>query len=95
MLKEASERTAMNAPVQGTAADIIKIAMNLVHSELKRKGFRALLIAQVHDELLFDVPHDEVEEVKTLVKKIMENAVSLSVPLEVEVSSGKTWLAAK
>ncbi|MDD3382156.1 MAG: DNA polymerase I [Bacilli bacterium] len=95
MLKEASERTAMNAPVQGTAADIIKIAMNLVHSELKKKGLNTILIAQVHDELLLDAPSDEVEEVKVLVKKIMENAVSLSVPLTVEVSSGKTWLAAK
>ncbi len=89
------ERVAMNAPVQGTAADIIKIAMIRVHGALKAKGLRARLILQVHDELLIECPPEEESTVVRLLKECMENAVSLSVPLTVEVKSGESWYETK
>ena len=89
------ERVAMNAPVQGTAADIIKIAMIRVHSALKKQGLRARLILQVHDELLIECPPEEESAVTALLKECMENAVALSVPLTVEVKSGESWFETK
>ena len=89
------ERVAMNAPVQGTAADIIKIAMIRVHSALKEKGLRARLILQVHDELLIECPTGEESAVTDLLKECMENAVTLSVPLTVEVKCGESWYETK
>ena len=74
-----AERTAMNTPIQGTAADIIKLAMVGVAGELEERGLRAQMILQVHDELVFDVPEDELAEVAELVRKIMESAVVLDV----------------
>ena len=89
------ERVAMNAPVQGTAADIIKIAMIRVHSALKKQDLRARLILQVHDELLIECPPEEESTVTALLKECMENAVALSVPLTVEVKSGESWYETK
>jgi DNA polymerase-1 len=87
------ERAAMNMPVQGTAADIIKIAMVRVHERLK--GMKSKLILQVHDELLIEAHISELETVRDMLKTEMENAVKLSVPLEVDVHTGNTWYEAK
>ena len=89
-----AERNAVNAPVQGTAADIIKIAMVAIHRELKERNLRAQMIMQVHDELNFNVPIDEVETVKQIVVDNMQNAVHLSVPLIAECGIGDNWLMA-
>lgn len=88
------ERTAMNHPMQGTAADIIKIAMRQVQDELIAQGAKAKLILQVHDELDFSIPQDEVEDVSAMVKRTMESVVDLSVPLLVDVSFGANWAEA-
>ena len=84
----------MNAPVQGTAADIIKIAMVAIHRGLKERNLRAQMIMQVHDELNFNVPIDEVEQVRRIVVDNMQNAVHLSVPLIAECGIGDNWLEA-
>ena len=88
------ERTAMNHPMQGTAADIIKLAMRQVQDELFTQGAKTKLILQVHDELDFSVPQDELADVSALVKRIMESVVDLAVPLLVDVSSGANWAEA-
>lgn len=88
------ERTAMNHPMQGSAADIIKMAMNEVARRLDADGFRARLLLQVHDELDFSVPEDEVESLSVMVKDAMEHVVSLKVPLIADVSYGATWAEA-
>ncbi len=95
MLRAFGERVAMNMPVQGTAADIIKIAMVRVFEELKKRGLRSKLIMQVHDELIIEAPLDEVAEAEKILKEEMENAVKMSVLLEADVHSGKTWFDAK
>ena len=89
-----AERNAINAPIQGSAADIIKIAMVRIHEALKEGGFAARMILQVHDELVFDVPIHEVDAVRELVQSHMEQAVELAVPLEVEAQTGQDWLEA-
>ena len=89
------ERVAMNMPVQGTAADIIKIAMVKVHARLKKENLRSRLVLQVHDELLLEAHKDEVETVRRILLDEMENAVSLSVPMQIDIHTGETWLAAK
>lgn len=89
------ERAAMNMPLQGSAADIIKISMIKVFSALKKEKLNARLILQVHDELIIDCPIDEVEKVKELLKKNMEEAVTLAVPLVADVGVGKNWYEAK
>jgi DNA polymerase-1 len=89
------ERVAMNSPIQGTAADIIKLAMVNIDRKLKEKGYDARLILQVHDELIIEAHQDIAEEVRALLKSEMENAARLSVPLTVEISVGKTWYDAK
>ena len=89
------ERMAMNAPIQGSAADIIKMAMTKVFYELKAKNFESKLILQVHDELIIDAVKDEVEEIKQLLKFNMENVIKLKVPLIVDVGAGSNWLLAK
>lgn len=94
-LRQFGERTAMNSPIQGTAADIIKIAMIKVNIEMKKRNLKSVMIAQVHDELVFDCPKEELEEMKLLIKEVMENAVKLDVPLEVGVACGKNWFEAK
>ena len=89
------DRVAMNSPIQGTAADIIKLAMVNIAEKLKKDGYDARLILQVHDELMIEAHKDCAEEVSTLLKAEMENAVSLAVPLTVEIASGKSWYEAK
>lgn len=91
MLREFGKRTAMNAPIQGTAADVIKLAMVLVDKEFTKLGLKSKIVAQVHDELIVDAVKEEIEIVKTLLKEVMENAVKLNVLLEVSVESGNTW----
>ncbi|MGB6545235.1 MAG: DNA polymerase I [Candidatus Acidiferrales bacterium] len=86
-----AERTAMNTPLQGTAADLIKIAMIRIHRELAEGGFRARMILQVHDELLFESPAEELESLRPLVKAAMEQAHPLSVPLVVDLKTGPNW----
>ena len=92
--RQSAERDAINTPIQGTAADLIKLAMVKVDRALKAADLRAKMILQIHDELLFDVPKDEVEQVKALAKREMEGAMSLGVPLEVSVGVGANWLEA-
>ena len=95
VMRAFGERVAMNMPIQGTAADIIKIAMIKVYSRLKREMPEAHLIMQVHDELIIEAPESRKEDVEKLLKAEMENAVKLSVPLTVDVHSGKTWYETK
>ncbi len=90
-----AERTAMNTPIQGTAADIIKKAMVDVHNALQREELQSRILLQVHDELVLEVPASEVEQVAKIVKEAMEQSVSLKVPLEVDVNVGKNWADAK
>lgn len=94
-LRGFGERTAMNHPMQGTAADIIKIAMARVSRRLEEEGFAAHMILQVHDELDFECPVDEVERLTTMVQDVMEHVVDLRVPLIAEASTGVTWADAK
>ncbi len=85
----------MNSPIQGTAADIIKIAMIRVHQRLQREHLRSSLILQIHDELLIETHKDEVEQVKQILVEEMMHAANLLVPLSVSVSVGNTWYEAK
>ena len=94
-LRAFAERTAMNTPVQGTAADIIKKAMIQVHAAIKERGFKCRMLLQVHDELVLEAPASELEAVKVLLQSAMENAASLSVPLSVEIKQGRTWAETK
>ena len=89
------ERVAMNTPIQGTAADVIKIAMVKVHNALIKNNLKSKLILQVHDELIIETHKDEVDMVKKLLCECMADAASLSVPLEAEANVGKTWYDAK
>jgi len=89
-----AERNAINSPIQGSAADIIKLAMNTIHEEIKKRGLQSKMILQVHDELVFDVYKPEIEELKGLVIQGMQNAVKLDVPLLVEAGVGENWLEA-
>jgi DNA polymerase-1 len=91
MIRQFGERVAMNMPIQGAAADIMKMAMVSVHREIKRRGLKSRMILQVHDELLIDAPESEAEEGKNLLKECMENVVKLSVPITVSVSAGYCW----
>ena len=94
-IRSFAERTAMNSPIQGTAADILKVAMIELDRELKERNFQAKLLLQVHDELIFEVPAEEVESLQSLVEEVMENAVSLSVPLKADSNIGNNWYEAK
>lgn len=94
-LRSFGERAAMNMPLQGTAADVIKIAMIKVANRIKKEGLRSRLILQVHDELIVDTAEDEVEEVKNILVEEMQSAVTLSVPLTVETECGTRWFDAK
>jgi DNA polymerase-1 len=89
-----AERNAINAPVQGSAADMIKIAMIRIHNEMKKRNLQSKMIMQVHDELVFDAHRSEVEELKSIVADGMKNAMQLAVPLEIEMSTGENWLEA-
>lgn len=94
-IRSFGERAAMNAPIQGTAADIIKIAMVKVHRALKEAGLKSRLVLQVHDELIIEAYKPEVETVKTLLKDCMEQAAALTVPLTVDLHTGESWYDAK
>ncbi|MBR1522042.1 MAG: DNA polymerase I [Bacteroidales bacterium] len=93
-VRSLAERNAVNAPIQGTSADIIKLAMIGVADRLHSQGFRSRMVLQIHDELLFDAFPEEVPALQAMVKEVMENIVTLSVPLTVECSSGQNWLEA-
>ena len=95
MTRQFGERIAMNMPVQGTAADIMKLAMINTYTELKKQNLNAKVIMQVHDELIIECPENETEKVKTILKMCMENVTTLNVPLKVDVNCGKNWLEAK
>jgi len=94
-LRSFAERTAMNTPIQGTAADIIKLAMVRMADALKSKGLKSRMLLQVHDELVFEVPPEELETMKALVPEVMAAALPLDVPLKAEVSAGVNWYEAK
>ena len=94
MIRSADERNAINAPIQGSAADIIKIAMKNIFNILNEKQFKSKMILQVHDELVFDVHLSELDKIKKVVKNSMENAVTLDIPLKVDIGTGKNWLEA-
>ena len=94
MLRSGAERNAINAPIQGSAADIIKIAMIRVHEKFKEQSLKSKMLLQVHDELVFDVHKSEKDIVKTIVKDTMESAVKLLVPLKIDLEFGKNWLEA-
>ncbi len=93
--RESAKRAAMNAPVQGTAADLIKLAMNRVHQALIDEGLKTRMVLQIHDELIFAVPKEEKEKAYSLIKGIMENALDLDVPLLVDGGFGRDWYSAK
>lgn len=94
-LRSFAERTAMNTPIQGSAADIIKKAMIDMADALEREGMQTRMLLQVHDELIFEAPPEELEKLKTLVPEVMENAVELNVPLKVDFAYGDTWYDTK
>jgi DNA polymerase I len=94
-IRSFAERTAMNTPIQGTAADIIKLAMVHMGKALKEKGLQSRMLLQVHDELVFEVPKEELDIMKDLVPNIMEQALELQVPLVADVSYGGSWYEAK
>ena len=89
-----AERNAINAPIQGSAADVIKMAMISVYNAMKKQNVKSKMILQVHDELVFDVEKSEIDMMKKLIKEAMEAAVDLVVPMEVEVGMGENWLDA-
>ena len=95
MVREAGKRNAMNAPIQGSAADLIKNAMVLIHKKMAELNLKSKLVSQIHDELVFDCVNDEVETIKKIGKEIMENSFKLNVPLVVSVDMGKTLYEAK
>jgi DNA polymerase-1 len=91
-VRSLAERNAVNAPIQGTSADIIKLAMVAIDRRMQAEGFRSSLVLQIHDELLFEALPDELESLTALVVKEMENVIELSVPLTVECNHGINWL---
>ncbi|MFQ6093707.1 MAG: DNA polymerase, partial [bacterium] len=92
--REFAERTAINTPIQGTAADLIKVAMIKISGRLKEKGLKTKMILQVHDELVFEVPVGELETASELIKEEMERAIALSVPVKADIGSGRNWYEA-
>jgi len=94
MLRRAAERNAINAPIQGTAADVIKIAMIRIFNELKKRELKTKMVLQVHDELVFDVPMEELDTIALIVPDLMGSALQISVPLVAELSFGKNWYEA-
>lgn len=90
-VKEAAQRIAINTPIQGTSADIIKIAMIQIYKEIKNQNLKTKMILQVHDELIFEAPEEEIEQIIQIAKEKMESSISLSVPLKVDIGIGKNW----
>ena len=95
MIRQQGERIALNTPIQGTSADIIKKAMIEIDKEITKRNLKTKMIIQVHDELIFDTPEEEIEEVKNMVTEIMENTCKLEVPLKVEIDYGSNWYNVK
>ena len=95
MIRTSGERMALNTPIQGTAADILKKAMVELYNEMNKKKLKSKILLQVHDELIINVLDDEIDEVKKLTQEVMENAFKLEVPLKVEISTGSNWYEAK
>lgn len=94
IVRGGAERNAVNAPIQGSAADVIKIAMINIHEKLTSENWKSKMLLQVHDELVFDVHNSELEKIKPMIKQEMENAFKLDVPLDVDLGAGKDWLEA-
>jgi DNA polymerase-1 len=94
MVRNGAERNAVNAPIQGSAADIIKLAMINIHKRFEKENFKSKMLLQVHDELVFDAHKDELDIIRPIIKYEMENAFSMSVPLDVELGTGLNWLEA-
>ena len=95
MTRSFGERVAMNSPIQGTAADIMKIAMINVHNRLKNEGLKSKMILQIHDELLIEAAKDEADRVKLILEEEMKNAADLKVRLEVDAHTGNDWFEVK
>jgi DNA polymerase-1 len=95
MERELAKRLAMNTPIQGTAADIIKIAMNSVSGELRRRGLRSALILQIHDELIVEGPDSELGQVREILDTYMRSAADLAVDLVCDIHTGKNWYELK
>ena len=95
LIRSMGDRMALNTPIQGTAADIIKLSMIKIYSLLKEKNYKTKLLIQVHDELIFDIPNNEFEEVKELIRDTMENVYKLKVPLKVSIEYGQNWYDTK
>ena len=95
MVRSGGERMALNTPIQGSAADILKKAMVDLHREMTKRGLKSKILIQVHDELVLNVYKDELEEVKELVRDKMENVIKLDVPLKVDIETGNDWYEAK
>jgi DNA polymerase-1 len=94
VVRQFEERVAINMPIQGSAADMIKIAMINIHSKLEKMKSKTKMVLQVHDELLFDAHKDEVDELKPMIKELMEKALPLKVPVLVDIGTGDNWLDA-
>jgi DNA polymerase-1 len=90
-MRQFAERMAINAPIQGTAADLIKIAMINIQRRIEEQGMETNMVIQIHDELVFEVPEEELREAANLVKQEMEGVIDISVPLKIDISSGKNW----
>jgi len=95
MIRQSGERMALNTPIQGTAADILKKAMVEIYDEFNKKKLKSKMLIQVHDELVFNVLDSELDEVKKIVKDIMENTFKMQVPLKVDIEVGNNWYEAK
>jgi DNA polymerase-1 len=90
-VRQAAERMAINMPVQGTSADIIKVAMIHLFREMKQRGLKSKMLLQVHDELVFEIPEAELKEMQELVPRLMSNAIQLSIPVKVDSKVGRNW----
>ena len=90
-VRQGAERVAINMPIQGTAADIIKIAMIQIHNQMQEDQLQSRMLLQVHDELIFESPPDELEAVKGMILELMPGALELSVPLKVDIKEGPNW----
>ena len=95
MVRQGGERMALNTPIQGTAVDILKKAMVELYSEFNKRKLASKILLQVHDELIINVKNNELDEVKKLVRDIMENTFKLDVPLKVDIETGSNWYEAK
>ena len=95
MMREFGKRAAMNAPIQGSAADLIKLAMIHIYKRMQEEQVKSRMILQIHDELIFDVWEEELEQMRTIVEEGMQTAMKLRVPLIAEANIGKTWYDAK